>query len=390
MAPDHKSNPNKKRKNYLPQYKPVKKGSYPLRPGVEGFFITCDGGREHQAANEAINVIESFYEELVDDDDAELRVEHTELPKKPSNKIIKFASDSSGSDNDDDDDDKDADKVDAKDINNLETGEDNDQNAVASTDNGNDELRLETENVVPSENQALTEEKKPEKQDIKESETPENQDNKEAEALGPPAKRQCTDADAANNGTLSKKVETKSVDKLIEAELAELGDKSKRRFCKLDTGCNGVIFIQMRKREGDPSTKDIVHRMMTSLAVTKKHVSRFLLRLLPVEVSCYPSDEEIRRAIKPVIEKYFPVETEKPRKFSVLYDARANTGINRAKVIDAVAKCVPSIHKVDLANPDISIMVQIVKTVCLIGVVEKYKEFAKYNLRQLSSPSNEE
>lgn len=47
--------------------------------------------------------------------------------------------------------------------------------------------------------------------------------------------------------------------------------------------------------------------------------------------------------------------------FSVLYDARANTGINRTKVIDAVAKCVPSIHKVDLANPDISIMVQIVK-----------------------------
>ncbi|KAL1538936.1 THUMP domain-containing protein 1 isoform X2 [Salvia divinorum] len=384
------SNPNKKRKNYLPQYKPVKKGAYPLRPGVEGFFITCDGGREHQAANEAINVIESFYEELVDDDDAELRVEHTEPPKKPSNKITKFASDSSSSDTDDDDDDKDSNKDDAKNINNLEKGEDKDQNAVASTDNGNDELKLETENVVPSENQILTEEKKPENQDIKEAEAPENQGIKEAEALGPPAKRQCTDSDAANNGSLSKKVETKSVDKLIEAELAELGDKSKRRFCKLDTGCNGVIFIQMRKREGDPSTKDIVHRMMTSLAVTKKHVSRFLLRLLPVEVSCYPSDEEIRRAIKPVIEKYFPIETEKLRKFSVLYDARANTGINRAKVIDAVAKCVPSIHKVDLANPDISIMVQIVKTVCLIGVVEKYKEFAKYNLRQLSSSSNEQ
>lgn len=119
-----------------------------------------------------------------------------------------------------------------------------------------------------------------------------------------------------------------------------------RHFCKLDTGCNGVVFIQMRKREGDPSPKDIVHHMMTSLAVTKKHVSRlapdlsqflkicpafgvtqlrawrfftrFLLRLLPVEVSCYTSDEEIRRAIKPVIEKYFPIETEKPRKVNML------------------------------------------------------------------------
>ena len=40
--------------------KPVKKkGAYPLRPGVQGFFITCDGGRESQASNEAINVIDS-------------------------------------------------------------------------------------------------------------------------------------------------------------------------------------------------------------------------------------------------------------------------------------------------------------------------------------------
>ena len=40
--------------------KPVKKkGSYPLHPGVQGFFITCDGGREHQASREAINVIDS-------------------------------------------------------------------------------------------------------------------------------------------------------------------------------------------------------------------------------------------------------------------------------------------------------------------------------------------
>jgi len=36
-----------------------KKGSYPLKPGVQGFFISCDGGREFQAAQEAINVIDS-------------------------------------------------------------------------------------------------------------------------------------------------------------------------------------------------------------------------------------------------------------------------------------------------------------------------------------------
>lgn len=47
--------------------------------------------------------------------------------------------------------------------------------------------------------------------------------------------------------------------------------------------------------------------------------------------------------------------------FAVLYDARANTGVDRTKIIDAVAKSVPSAHKVDLSNPDVSIVVQIVK-----------------------------
>lgn len=47
--------------------------------------------------------------------------------------------------------------------------------------------------------------------------------------------------------------------------------------------------------------------------------------------------------------------------FSVLYGARANTGINRMKIIDAVAKSVPKPHKVDLNNPDKAIVVEIVK-----------------------------
>lgn len=35
-----------------------------------------------------------------------------------------------------------------------------------------------------------------------------------------------------------------------------------------------------------------------------------MLRVLPVEVTCYASEEEITRAIKPLISQYFPVETQ--------------------------------------------------------------------------------
>jgi hypothetical protein len=43
-------------------------------------------------------------------------------------------------------------------------------------------------------------------------------------------------------------------------------------------------------------------------------IYRFILRVLPIEVACYASEEEISRAIAPVVEKYFPVDTQDPQK----------------------------------------------------------------------------
>ncbi|XP_010536109.1 PREDICTED: THUMP domain-containing protein 1 homolog [Tarenaya hassleriana] len=357
----------KRRQRYLPQNKPVKKkGAYPLKPGVQGFFITCDGGREHQAAHEALNVIDSFFEELMNGKDSE--VKPSGLTESASNKKITFSYSDEEDDDDEDHDSDDGDEEETKDEGKKEEGSESNKNGVA-------------EERVASE------------KSCEEKHAVENVNNENDEDLGkqkneseeePPVKKQCLETNTSDD-VKPEKTEEKSIDKLIEAELQELGDKTKRRFMKLDPGCNGLVFIQMRRRDGDPKPKEIVQHMMTSAAATRKHMSRFILRVLPMEVSCYASEDEISRAIKPLVEEYFPVETDSPRKFAVLYGARANTGIDRMKIINTVAKSVPAPHKVDLSSPDITVVVEIVKTVCLIGVVEKYKELAKYNLRQLTS-----
>jgi tRNA acetyltransferase TAN1 len=125
-----------------------------------------------------------------------------------------------------------------------------------------------------------------------------------------------------------------------------------RLFASVDSGCNGCIFIQMHKRDGDPGPVEIVQNMMSSAASTRKHMSRFIfdvigiylsffslslvfqginyyvlcsyflayrlpswlyfrfiLRVCPAEVVCYASEEEITRAISPLVEKYFPKES---------------------------------------------------------------------------------
>ncbi|XP_020585757.1 THUMP domain-containing protein 1 homolog [Phalaenopsis equestris] len=348
-ASNNNSSKGKKRK-FLPHGKVVRKGLYPLRPGVQGFFITCDGGRERQAANEALNLLESFYEELVHGSDSGSKSKT--IPNKPLNKIIKFEDSDSSSDEDE---------------------------SLAK-----DEVQdHEEESKRPIENKnGKLEDDSPQRED--------NQDEKQAQKNDSiPAKRQRLENDPPTCENVDLVVtKNKPIDELIEDELRELGDRSKRHFVSLDSGCNGCIFVQMHRRPGDPGPVAIAHKMISSAAVTKKHMSRFILRVLPAEVTCYASEEEISKSIKPLIEQYFPLDTSSPLKFAVLYEARSNTGIERMSIINAVAKSVPSPHTVDLNKPDKTIIVQIAKTICMIGVVEKYKELAKYNLRQLTSPQN--
>lgn len=40
--------------------------------------------------------------------------------------------------------------------------------------------------------------------------------------------------------------------------------------------------------------------------------------MLPIEVACYTSEEEISRAIKPLVAQYFPVDTQNPQKVVLL------------------------------------------------------------------------
>ncbi|KAJ0084994.1 hypothetical protein Patl1_29504 [Pistacia atlantica] len=390
----------KKRKHFLPHNKPVKKkGSYPLRPGVQGFFITCDGGRERQAAHEALFVIDSglvvehyvsgpvtlprlFFDELVNEKGSGKNL--AGIPNKPLNKKIVFAS--SSSDEEDDDDEEEGEVLVAgEETEGGEGGKGEGKQSDSCGDGDTSQENLTNEKSDPHDSNNVCSGNEIEGMTGENKEEDKNLESQANESEEPPAKKQCLEPEASKPAP-NEKVEEKSIDKLIEAELKELGDKSKRRFVNLDSGCNGVAIIQMRKRDGDPGPKDIVQHMMTSAKSTRKPVSRFILRVLPVEVSCYASEEEIQRAIKPLVEQYFPVETQNPQKFAVLYEARANTGIDRMKIINSVAKSVPAPHKVDLSNPDKTIIVEIVKTVCMIGVVEKYKELLKCNLRQLTSP----
>lgn len=71
--------------------------------------------------------------------------------------------------------------------------------------------------------------------------------------------------------------------------------------------------------------------------------------------------------------------------FAVDYEHRACDKLKRSVVIDTIAKAVPQPpHKVNLKAPKKTIVVQLVRNVCAVGVVEGYKELARLNLRKLA------
>ncbi|KAK8928269.1 hypothetical protein KSP39_PZI017588 [Platanthera zijinensis] len=318
----------------------------PHRSELQAVFILCDRKKENRSSILVIFILLTFYEELVHGSSAKF----TTISSKPVNKIIKF----------------------------KDTDSSSDEDGPPAENNGTQEPEEKSKNSIEN----VDEEK--------ECVSPQREDNhveKYAEETDCTlAKRQCLEnvAPAPETVVVTK---NKPIDELIEDELSELGDRKKRHFVSLDSGCNGCIFVQMHKKLGDPSPSAIAHHMISYAASTKKHMSRFILRVVPVEVTCYASEEEVSKSIKPLIEHYFPVDTPlKVILFAVLYEARSNTGIERMTIINAVAKSVPQPHKVDLKTPDKTIIVQIAKTICMVGVVERYKELSKYNLRQLSSP----
>ena len=47
-------------------------------------------------------------------------------------------------------------------------------------------------------------------------------------------------------------------------------------------------------------------------------------------------------------------------------------------------------HKVNLNEPDLTVLVQVMKNTCALSIVGKYKSLGKFNLRELAKAGDEE
>lgn len=173
--------------------------------------------------------------------------------------------------------------------------------------------------------------------------------------------------------------------KEIEALKAETLCPATRRFQVVDSGAKNVLFIRTTLE----NPVELAEKIMADIQRTKQQQSRFLIRLVPIEVTCKAYIKDIEKAIEPLLEKYFK---DQPRTFSIVFNHRNNSNIPRDEVIKVVADKVSSVrsdHKVNLSEAELSIIIEVIRGIALLAVVPDFLKYKKYNLHALSTKTTD-
>lgn len=204
------------------------------------------------------------------------------------------------------------------------------------------------------------------------------------ELYGPEAvSKQDTDAEAVKDGD-GGDADSDDVDAAV-AKCRQIFEQRRLRFQNVDTGTTNCIFIRTQLEDPLALGKHIVE----DITATGKAMSRFVLRMVPIEAVCRSNMPDIINTAGALFDKHFLKE---PTTYGIIFNHRYNNQIKRDPIIKELAELVNSKNmgnKVDLQNAKKSIVVEVLRGFCLLGVIDNYLEFKKYNLSELANASGQ-
>lgn len=156
---------------------------------------------------------------------------------------------------------------------------------------------------------------------------------------------------------------------------------SQNRFQQCETKVPNCIFI--KTTIDNPNELGV--RIVRDIAATKKRKTRMLLRLLPVDIICKANVEDIKNQAGKLFDKYFL--TTDPTTFSIVVNKRYNNNFDRMEIIRELADLITyknSLHKVNLKEAKLTVMIEVIKGLCCISVLPDYNELKKFNLSELA------
>ncbi|KAK2080437.1 hypothetical protein QBZ16_000290 [Prototheca wickerhamii] len=175
---------------------------------------------------------------------------------------------------------------------------------------------------------------------------------------------------------------------LLAAETADLRNPEKKLFFYHSTGIHSTTYVEI-KYAGAPGPAELVTLACKRAQTVGRAGTKLCNRFYPIESTCYASLEKIREAGVALAAEHFPESGA--TQFAVQYEHRASPGLDRMEVINAVVDSIKTPpHKVNLSNPEKTILVNVLKTTCGFAVVHDFKALQKYNVQLLAAPAEAE
>jgi len=171
---------------------------------------------------------------------------------------------------------------------------------------------------------------------------------------------------------------SKQLTRAIEEEKFQ---KKEYKFQLVDCGTTNFMFIKATDVE------DIVSfavNILRDVEESKRPMTRHVLRFVPIEAVTKANMRDIQDTAGKLFDKHFLKE---PKTFAVMCNRRLNNSISRDEVIKELAAMVSAKNinnKVDLKNPQLSVLVEVVKGHALISVLPHFYKLKKYNLAELN------
>ncbi|XP_071796455.1 THUMP domain-containing protein 1-like [Asterias amurensis] len=204
-----------------------------------------------------------------------------------------------------------------------------------------------------------------------------------ADKLYGPEKMDAGDVECSDNESNS---DPDDIEASLKKEVAQIKQKraqKQTRFEAVNSGAKNVVFMRTKTL---PNPTELVHHLLTDIATTQTSKSTHIIRMLPVNLTCRATTEDISKHVPEFVHPYFHAEGVEPTTFAVKIKIRNNNAVQRDEVIKLIAGIVMGKeieHKVHLDDPELAVIVEIIRNVCCLSVVKDFNKLKRYNLHEV-------
>ena len=162
--------------------------------------------------------------------------------------------------------------------------------------------------------------------------------------------------------------------------------KKKCRFQNTDTKTKNLVFIRTLL----PNPCELAHTIFTDIFDSQVQKARYALRMLPVAVTCKANINQITETAKSLFKLDFETAFGHGRKFTTVCKIRNNNSLSRTAVLPSLSRIIQEmnpLHTLCHDEPDLVIIVEVIRNICCLSVVKDYFKYKKYNLHEIITPS---